>query len=244
MTTVSITLTPESKRNIARLKAIGGKAALREALTPFFKRQASLAAGHIVRNYLSGQRLKRRTGNLARSVVGVTEVVRGMPAMRVGIMSGPALRYAGPLEYGTKGKNPESPYDTIRPKNARALAIPRGPALTAAGVDRRNGPRGYPQGMLTFIPFRGSGVAVGGLFLTSSLTRQGGQRRNTETGQFEPGFKRVRVPLRQAIMYYLLVKKVDLEPRWYLRDGFTSYLPELTPELTRYLRDYVVGARS
>lgn len=73
-------------------------------------RQGALTAKYISTNYLSGQRLNRVTGTLARSVVGIGVTFRGLPAMRVGVLTGPALAYAGILEVGTEDKNPDSPY--------------------------------------------------------------------------------------------------------------------------------------
>ena len=75
-------------------------------------REGSLTAGFISKNYLAGQRLRRITGTLAKSVVGAAETYRGLPAMRVGILTGPALHYAGILEFGTDDMNPASPYHT------------------------------------------------------------------------------------------------------------------------------------
>jgi len=220
------------KRSLAYIQALEkslGKEALYAQLDRFFAKQSLIAAGHISRNMLSGQRLARRTGQLARSIAGAALRVDGVPAMRVGVFRGPALKYAGVQEFGTKGKNPDSPYPTIRPRSARALAIPQAPeAVTPAGVDRFGGPRGFP-GELHFVPFRDSGVsqgAIGGLY----------SDREYDIG-IEFGFDRAKVA-------YLLVAKVDLEPKYYLRDGFRSYLPMLSKELAELLADLVRGGQA
>ncbi len=122
---------------------------------------ASRLAGQVVKTKLSGQYLKRRTGILAKSIVGVVITRGGLPAITVGIFSGPALAYAGVQEFGTVGAGGTLP--TIRPKNAKALSIPVGPtALTPAGVSRFQSPRDYiGPGELKFIPGQKSiGVLV------------------------------------------------------------------------------------
>jgi len=64
---------------------------------------ASRLAGQVVKTKLSGQYLKRRTGILAKSIVGVVVTRGGLPAITIGIFSGPALAYAGVQEFGTIG---------------------------------------------------------------------------------------------------------------------------------------------
>ena len=123
---------------------------------------AQQLASRVVKTSLSGQRLRRRTGTLARSVVGRADATRGVPTIRVGVFRGPALAYAAIQETG----------GTITPKQAGALAIPQAPALTRAGVDRFGGPRGYP-GELRLIPFRNSGVAQAGLFDAQEIKDSG-----------------------------------------------------------------------
>lgn len=215
-----------TKKSIKDLRAIqrrmNPKVFLREILE-FFDRQASIGADFIGDEYASGQRLKRRSGNLARSIIGRSLAVGKVPAMRIGVLRGPALRYAGVQEYGTKGKNPSSPYPTIRPKSAKALAVPIGPALTPAGVARKPGPEDWDN--LAFVPFRGNKITVGGLYDVNSLHRAGGN-------------------LRKAKAYYLLMTQVDIEPKWYLRDGFDAWLPELADNLADYLRDVLVGLKA
>ena len=86
---------------------------------------AKLAAGVVVSEYLTGQALKRRRGDLARSIDGWRE---GPLAAVVGVREASAVeRYKWLL--GDEQK-------TILPKRAQALTIPIGEALTAAGVAR------------------------------------------------------------------------------------------------------------
>lgn len=119
-------------------------------LESFLKLESQIVAGQVSRSVRDGSAgLDTRTGLLGKSIVGRFETYEGAPSMRVGVLQGPALRYAGVQEYGTQGKNPQSPYPTIRPKRAKALAVPVGPALTEAGVARFLTPRDYP-GELVF----------------------------------------------------------------------------------------------
>jgi len=222
---VEIKLTKDSLKFLDEAQRLSKKGEFEENVLGFMDRQASIGADWIADNYASGQRLGRRTGALARSIVGRSLTVGSVPAMRIGVLRGPALRYAGVQEYGTRRYNPSSPYDTIRPKSAKALAIPQEPALTPVGVDRFGGPRGVPF-KLTFIPFRSTGVAVGGLYDPRSIPQTGSG-----------------LTLQTAKMYYLLVKEVDIKPKWYLKDGFDAWMPQFTEELADWLRDYVTARR-
>ena len=199
---------------LTRLERLVGLGTLNKRIIEFFDFESLKAAGFIAKNYLSGQLLKRRTASLARSVTGMSLLVGGLPAMKVGIFRGPALKYASIQEHG----------GVITPVRAKALAIPQEAALTPAGVDRFGGPRGYP-GELKFIPFRNSGVAVGGLFKANSV-------------ESSKGFD-----LNSAIMVYMLVKQVTIKATHWLSRGFADYLPLLASNLGEYLRDLLVGAK-
>ena len=85
-------------------------------------------------------RMRRRTGNLAGSVASDVQVKTG--ELEIGLQAGgrrgsasQPVRYARIQEKG----------DTVRPKRGRFLAIPIGPALTAAGVPRFHSPRDVPD---------------------------------------------------------------------------------------------------
>tara|TARA_R110002096_G_scaffold97208_3_gene216572 strand:- start:1092 stop:1541 length:450 start_codon:yes stop_codon:yes gene_type:complete len=107
---IKIDLSPSSKKYLRRLKSGSKRTAMYSKILKLMDREGAITAGYISKNYLSGQRLNRITGTLARSVVGAGEQYRGLPAMRIGILSGPALQYAGILEVGSTDKNPESPF--------------------------------------------------------------------------------------------------------------------------------------
>jgi hypothetical protein len=93
------------------------------------------AASKVASDYLSGQSLRSRTGNLRRAVQGwMDSDYDGV----VGVAAGSAVsKYAWLLGDGEK---------TIRPKNGKFLAIPIGDNLTGAGVARFTSPRQVPQG--------------------------------------------------------------------------------------------------
>lgn len=94
----------------------------------------------------------------------------------------------------------------IVPRFAKALAIPTEEALTPAGVERYGGPMKYP-GILKFILFGGGrGNVIGGLQDMDTLK-----------------------------IIYLLVRKVKLEGKHYLRNGMREYLPLAVAEIQEAL---------
>lgn len=210
---VTFTLTKESEAYIRELQVRLGRDVLYGNLVEFFDRQANIVAGRTAkRAFTVGDNpLRRRTGTLGRSIIGRGELVGGLPAMRVGIFRGPALKYAGPLELGTKGKNPDSPYPTIKPKNAKALAVPLddGPAVTPAGVHRYDSPRNFPTD-LHFVPILRGRVV--GLLVTE----------DDEAA-------------------YLLLRAMDIAPRFYLREGMLESLPEVSEKLAKFLAAQIAG---
>ena len=226
MTDLSIALDPASRSYLRRVARSSQSGVFRQRVLDLFDRQATVVAGRISRQFLSGQLLRRRTGSLARSVVGRGELVGGAPGFRVGVLTGPSLRYAPAQEYGTRGLEPDSPIPTIRPTGGRkALAIPEGKALTPAGVTRAeyaSGPR--PLGdKLAFIPvFRGRLV---GLLVTRSSLQRAQQLAARQQG---PG---VRVDLGQLDVVFRLVRSVDLRGKHYLRRGVTEALPGLARQV-------------
>ena len=226
---VKIELTAQAKTDLAALIRSGRKAEAFSALLRAFGRRGARAAGAISRDMLSGQRLARRTGSLARAITSAPELIEGLPGVRVGIFSGPALQYAGVQEFGTKGKNPESPYDTIRPVKAKALAMPVGEALTPAGVPRYASPREYPR-ELSFVPFRSGGKAVGALYEKRDIAKE---RR--AASREKRGFT-----LQNLEAAYVLLKEVDVSPHEFLNDGMKNALPALgedvADEVARLMR--------
>lgn len=100
------------------------------------------AAGKVASDYLSGQSLKRRTGQLARAVDGW--MISPNEAV-VGVRPNSAVeKYKWLL--GDEQK-------TITPKRAKFLTIPIGENLTGAGVARFSSPRQVPDGF--FIKSKG-----------------------------------------------------------------------------------------
>lgn len=205
-----VRFTPESKRLLAEIARRFRPAEVTGFFLRELERESSLAAGAIQRG-MSGEFIGVRTGILRRAITGRSIQTDVGPALQVGILSaaGGALDYAGPNEFGTKGLNPDSPYATIVPKRAKALAIPTARAKTRAGVARGAGfgPRDFP-GELVFIPFR-KGNIVGGLFLKEDVQGDG---------------------LGAGAMF-LLALQVDLPERGYLKFGFERYQPGLVSRL-------------
>lgn len=202
---------------------------LYNAVLAFFGKQSPQVASNVVDKYLSGgSGLGRRTGSLARSVEGRAQRLNGVPAMKVGIFRGPALKYAAVHEFGTQGAGGALP--TIVPRRAKALAYaPEGsPALTPAGVDRFGGPRNFP-GELTFVPFKNGRNAVGGLYRKADLERL---RRGNRDG---------RINLRRIKAVYVLLRKLDLPPQRFLERGVLEKLPEVVDELKVFLGNYLTG---
>lgn len=117
-TRISISL---DKRSLDRIRKLEqqDKTKLYREVVRLFSRQGILGAGFITKEYLSGQRLNRITGTLSRSVVGQGGLLRGVPTLRIGVLTGPALAYAAILELGTSDFNPDSPFSFD--KNGRPL---------------------------------------------------------------------------------------------------------------------------
>lgn len=211
----SVTLDKKSQAVLNRLAKQDPERIFAE-LTRFFEQQSQIIAGRIVKNQLSGQLIKRRTGTLARSVIGQAEKYNGLPAFRVGVLRGPALSYASILERG----------GTIRPKNAKSLAIPQKPALTPAGVEKFGGPRSYP-GELRFLPFR-RGVAVGKLVDEAEAI----------------AFESQGLSPYQAEAVYLLVRSVTIKPRYWLKTGMKEQLPPFIKRMAQFLAGAIANAPS
>lgn len=212
-------LTSKSLRDLDELSRTLTPSAFNAMIMSELAKLSTEAAGAVQRG-MAGEFIATRTGNLRRFVVGRAEQTRLGPAIRVGIFKGPALSYAGVQEFGTQGYNPTSPYPTIKPKTAKALAIPTDRAKTGAGVARTAGfgPRQFAGGELVYIPFR-KGKIVGGLFL----------KEEVESG------------VRTGAMF-LLATEVDIPERAYLKKGMASYLPTLVERLGSAISRWMTGA--
>ena len=113
---------------VAELSSMGR--AVVEACSVGLKKGVKLAASRVTEDYLSGRALKRRSGQLARSVDGWLDApLEGV----VGVRQGAAVeKYKWLL--GDEQK-------TIVPKRSKFLAVPIGEGLTGAGVARYGSPR-------------------------------------------------------------------------------------------------------
>jgi len=120
-------------KTIAELGSMGGRigaAAGRGLLAA-----GQLAANNVVKNYLTGQALKRRSGDLARAVQSWGE---SPDDVVVGVRPGSAVaKYKWLL--GDEQM-------TITPNRGHFLAIPAGENLTPTGRTRYESPRDKPEG--------------------------------------------------------------------------------------------------
>jgi len=125
---VTLEMGPDFQRTVSELSSMG--ASILKAASHGLDKGSKLAAGVVIREYLSGQALKRRSGMLAKHVEGWLE--KPLDAV-VGIKPGsPVDAYAWML--GDERM-------TIKPKKAKFLSIPIGENLTSAGVPRYTSPR-------------------------------------------------------------------------------------------------------
>lgn len=130
---IEVQLTDRGRDAVRRIRRRPAK--LAAAVEAGMRRAVKVAAGVVVRESLSGQNVKRRTGALARSIDGRIDGSGLATTGYVGVTSGPAAKYAKMLETG----------GTITMKGKR-LAIPVGPALTPTGRQRfPGGPRSVPD---------------------------------------------------------------------------------------------------
>lgn len=102
----------------------------------------------------------------------------------------------------------------ITPKRAKTLAVPVGPrAVTPAGVSKFASPRLYP-GELQYIPINRGNLAAILVDARDANKKAEGRMKAT----------------------YLLLRRVKIKPRPYLRPGIMEYLPELASEVNRAIR--------
>ncbi len=263
---------PESRSLLDQLFIRFGKAKVFAAVVEFFARESLVIAGKISRIVLQ---TLRQQGNLARSITGRGELIDGIPACRVGILSGAALQYAGVQEFGTKGKDPSSPYPTIKPKNAKTLAMPVEDSLTTSGVPRYEGPKQDPRDLKFELIARGN--LVGRLVVDTAAKHVSKARvalansvaarqklRALKDGDRSPEARAVRAAAKKAARAYalassragqaqldaidknrtayLLLRKLDLEPRHYLRDNFLKLLPDIARKLAVTIGRYLNGS--
>ena len=147
------------------------------------------------------QRMRRRTGDLLRSIVGRVEEQGSSLELVLGVRKD--LGYPWLQEQG----------GTITPKRGRFLAIPTGPALTGAGVHRYSSPRDVPG--LRYQSIRGGAMGL--------LVRDvPGRRARSE-------------------IYYILVRRVTIKPKHYLRDAYTEGTQGLNDRLRARFESIIQG---
>jgi len=136
-----------------------------DAVSSGLGKGVKIAAGNVVADYLSGQALKRRTGNLARAVDGW--------------MAGPLDGVVGAVDDAAVKKYSWLLTDeqmTITPKRSKFLVIPIGENLTSTGVARFSSPRQVPDGF----------------FFKSKAGKLIFARRNGKKGKIRPLFVLVK----------------------------------------------------
>ena len=130
---VTLDMGPQFESTVTSLGSMG--TAIAEAASRGLGKGAGLAANTVVRDYLSGQSLKTRSGMLKQAVEGW---LAGIFDAVVGVRPNQAVdNYKWLL--GDEQK-------TIVPKKSKFLAIPIGEGLTRAGVPRFRSPREKPDG--------------------------------------------------------------------------------------------------
>lgn len=131
------------------------------------------AAAHTARQHLTGQTLRRRTGNLARALTGWS--VAKYQAM-VGVKDQSAVdAYAWLLGDDTK---------IIRPRKGKYLAIPIGANMTAAGAAKYDSPVFVPGGF--FLRSKSGKLLFGVRDGVGNQSRIGSKTR--KTARFVPLF--------------------------------------------------------
>ena len=191
------------KKLLKGFKKLSNKQEFYKKVLKVFDEIGLIAQNRAISHFLSGGRkLRRRTGSLAQSFVGGSTTYKGLPAVRVGVLKGPAAKYASVQEFGTKSKGGKLP--DIVPVRAKALAVPlwskaagfgSNKAVTASGVSRFESPRSYP-GTLKFVPLRKGNVS-GLLYDENDMTKD-------DQGNFNP------IPGQAT---YMLFRKVGIKPR-------------------------------
>lgn len=131
---ITIDMGPDFPQTVAELGAMGN--AVLSACNEGLAEGAQYAATNVVQNFLTGQYLKARSGQLRIAVQGWLDkpfdaIVGVRPHSKVD-------RYKWLLG--------EEDIGPITPKRAKFLTIPIGENLTAAGVARFSSPRQVPEG--------------------------------------------------------------------------------------------------
>jgi hypothetical protein len=139
------------------------------------------------------ERLRRRTGRLARTISG--EVDETPDGFGFRLRGGGLSKGGGEVRYGRAQERGA----TIRPKRGRFLAIPVGPALKPSGEARYASPREVPG--LRFQPIHNGNAGL--------LVRDIAGRGKKGTGA-------------RSEVWFRLVPRVTIRPKYFLRDGFAA----------------------
>ena len=137
---IQLEMGPGYRQAVEELGLMGR--AVTAACSQGLKQGVKIAAGRVISEYLSGQSLKRRSGNLARAIDGWLE---GELEGVVGVKDD-----AGVAAYKWLLTDEQK---TITPKKGKFLTIPIGENLTGSGVARFSSPRQVPDGF--FIQTKG-----------------------------------------------------------------------------------------
>jgi len=130
---IQLEMGPGYRQAVEELGLMGR--AVTAACSQGLKQGVKIAAGKVISEYLSGQSLKRRSGNLARAIDGWLE---GELEGVVGVKDD-----AGVAAYKWLLTDEQK---TITPKKGKFLTIPIGENLTGSGVARFSSPRQVPDG--------------------------------------------------------------------------------------------------
>lgn len=170
------------------------------------------AEGVAVRG-MRGNRIRPRSGSLIKHVRGVVRTDKdGFPIGALGVAKGLADKYAAAQELGTVGKGGALP--DIKPVKGRALAVPLPAALDRQGVPKFTGPLDPKLRNQLFIIERPGKPPL----LARKQVGKGGTKRHKGGGY--TGKLRIE-PL------FVLVRRVALRPRHYLRDALLEAQPEI-----------------
>ena len=134
----------------------------RRTIERVIRQTANYIYTDLVANFLSGQKLKVRSGTLRRSV-------------RPFFKKKDRIYYAGAVfgvRYAKTHIGPKGTYEEIKPKRAKFLAIPTEYAQTPAGVSRYSSPRELPN---TFVKngiiFQKRGKNIVPMFILKRIVR-------------------------------------------------------------------------
>lgn len=173
-----------------------------------------IAQNRATRNAAGGN-LTSRTSVLARSVKGfVRDGEDGFPVGVLGVVKGLADRYAAAQEVGTRGKGGLLP--DIVPRNAKALAVPLQAAKDKRGVPLFTGPKDPAIAGRLFMIERPGRPPI----LAAYSAQQG--ENQTKRGGGE-----------HIIPMFILLRRVALRPRNYLRDALRDSTAEIMDHVNR-----------